>query len=42
MVTHSSTLGGQSHGWKSLVGYSPWGRNELDMTERLHFHFHDL
>ena len=29
-----------SHGWRSLVGYSPWGRKELDMTERLHFHFH--
>ena len=24
---------------RSLVGYSPWGRKELDMTERLHFHF---
>ena len=22
-----------------LVGYSPWGREELDTTERLHFHF---
>ena len=21
------------------MGYSPWGRTELDMTERLHFHF---
>ena len=21
------------------MGYSPWGRKELDMTERLHFHF---
>ena len=30
-------LPGKSHGWKSLVGYSPWGRKELDMTERLHF-----
>ena len=20
------------------MGYSPWGREELDMTERLHFH----
>ena len=20
--------------------YSPWGHKELDMTERLHFHFH--
>ena len=27
------------HGWKSLVGYSPWGHEESDMTERLHFHF---
>ena len=22
-----------SHGWRSLVGYSPWGRRESDMTE---------
>ena len=22
-----------------MVGYSPWGHDELDMTERLHFHF---
>ena len=29
----------ESHGWRSLVGCSPWGRYELDMTERLHFHF---
>ena len=21
------------------AGYSPWGHKELDMTERLHFHF---
>ena len=27
-------LPGESHGWRSLVGYSPWGRKELDMTER--------
>ena len=32
-------LPGKSHGWRSLVGCSPWGRQELDMTERLHFHF---
>ena len=25
--------------WRSLVGCSPWGRWELDTTERLHFHF---
>ena len=30
---------GKSHGWRSLVGCSPWGREESDMTERLHFHF---
>ena len=29
----------KSHGWRSLVGYSPWGHNELVMTERLHFQF---
>ena len=32
-------LPGKSHGWKSLVGYSPWGREESDMTQRPHFHF---
>ena len=31
-------LPGKSHGHRSLVGYSPWGRKELDMTERLHSH----
>ena len=30
---------GKSHGWRSLMGYRPWGCKELDMTERLHFHF---
>ena len=24
---------GESHGPRSLVGYSPWGRKELDTTE---------
>ena len=33
-------LPGKSHGWRSLAGYSPWGRKESDMTEWLHFHFH--
>ena len=32
-------LPGKSHGQRSLVGCSPWGCEELDMTERLHFHF---
>ena len=27
-------------GQRSLAGYSPWGRKELDTTERLHLHFH--
>ena len=30
---------GKSHGGRSLVGYSPWGRYQLDTTERLHFDF---
>ena len=29
----------KSHGQRSLVGCSPWGRYESDTTERLHFHF---
>ena len=32
-------LPGKSHGWRSLVDCSPWGLEESDMTERLHFHF---
>ena len=27
---------GESHGQRSLVGYSPWGRKELDMTKCAH------
>ena len=26
---------GKSHGQRSLIGYSPWGRKESDMTEQL-------
>ena len=26
-------LPGESHGQRSLEGYSPWGRTELDITE---------
>ena len=36
MATH---LPGESHGWRSLVGYSPQGHIESDATEQLHFHF---
>ena len=32
-------LPGKSHGRRSLVGCSPWGCEESDMTDRLHFHF---
>ena len=32
-------LPGKSHGRKSLVGYSPWGRKESDTTERPYYHF---
>ena len=32
-------LPGKSHGWRSLVGWSPWGHSESDTTERLHFQF---
>ena len=42
MATHSSTLAWKIHGRRSLVGCGPWGREESDTTERLHFHFHAL
>ena len=32
-------LSGKSHGQRSLVGCSPWGPEESDTTERLHFQF---
>ena len=32
-------LPGKSHGQRSLVGCSPWGSEESDMTKRLHFYF---
>ena len=32
-------LPGKSHGRRSLVGCSPWGREESDTTEQIHFHF---
>ena len=32
-------LPGKAHGQRSLVGCSPWCREESDTTERLHFHF---
>ena len=44
-------LPGKSHGQRSLVGYSPWGHKDLDVTDRLththththmHTHTHDI
>ena len=41
MATHSSILSWRFHGQRSLVSYSPWGRKESAMTERLtHTHTH--
>ena len=39
MAPHSSTLAWKIHGQRSLVGCSPWGTEESDTTEWLHFHF---
>ena len=39
MASHSSTLAWKIPWRRSLVGYSPWGHEELDMTEWLHFDF---
>ena len=33
-------LPGESHGQRSLAGYSPRGCKESNTTEQLHFHFH--
>ena len=33
VATHSSIMPEKSHGQRSLVGYSPWGHKESDMTE---------
>ena len=32
-------LPGKSHGGRSLVGCSPWGHQESETNEQLHFHF---
>ena len=38
MATHSIFLPEESHGQRSLAGYSPWGHKELDMTEVTSLH----
>ena len=40
MAIYCSTLAWTIPWMESLIGYSPWGRKESDMTERPHFHFH--
>ena len=42
MVNHSlqAFSPGDSHGQRSLVGYSLWGRKESDTTEHAHTHTH--
>ena len=42
MAPHSSTLAWKIPWTEEPGGYSPWGHEESDMTERLHFHFHAL
>ena len=37
-----SCLENHMDGWRSLVGYSPWGHKESDTTEQLNFHFSRL
>ena len=37
MAINSSTFAWKIQSQRSLVGYSPWDRKELDMTEQLHF-----
>ena len=32
LATH---LSGESHGWRSLEGYGPWGRKGSDTTEQV-------
>ena len=41
MTTHFSILAGESHGQRSLAGYSQWGLKELDTTESLRFYMRE-
>ena len=36
MATHSSILAWEIHVQRSLVGYSPWGHEESDITKHTH------
>ena len=35
MANHSSIFAWEIHGWRSLVGYSPWPHEEADTTDCL-------
>ena len=39
LAIHTRILAWKSHGQRSLVGCSPWGRKDSDTAERLHLHF---
>ena len=39
MATHPVFLPGESHGQRSLVGYSPWGSKESDTTTDTSYHY---
>ena len=39
---NDNQLPGKPHEQRSLTGYSPWGRRELDMTEHTHTHTHNI
>ena len=40
IATHSSILASEIPWTEEPGGYSPWGRKELDTTERLNIHTH--
>ena len=40
MAAHSVFLPGESHGWRSLVGYSLWSRKRVTLSTQTSLH-HD-
>ena len=41
-ISTSTILARKFHGQRSLAGYSPWGRRELDMAEHARMHRLDM
>ena len=39
MTTHSSILAENSHGQRSLAGYSSWGHRESDTNEDAYYYY---